>query len=262
MTENWKCPNCASLNPPRRAKCWNCGFAKGGTTAGPNTDVKRSKEPEKPEEKKRNILDRIIRIGGVAAAISGILALVFLLYPAWKPKPPSEIQKVEFIGDMSSETISLEGFLQKEGISYRGVDCDDPTRSGAGKSTEAIESFCTSSLKANGVLFNIPMRIVGTTGNKYYLEWSMFDASNNIEVYSSKSVFSAEIEVQYPSGDQFFSRIWVPTEEYVKGELSGRRYVGGHYVPKVGTFFARVQILDSQKNPVAITQSEEFTIAP
>lgn len=259
MAENWKCPNCASYNPPRRTECWNCGFAKARTTAGPNTDVKRSKEPEKSEEKKRNILDRIIRIGSVAAAISGILALVFLLYPAWKPKPPSEIQKVEFIGDMSSEAISLEGYLQEVGIPYKSDDCN-PLTAEAEQSAEAFRSFCTSELETNGVLFNIPMRIVGTKGNTYYLEWSMYDASNNMEVYSSKSEFSAKIEVQYPSGDQFFSRIWVPTEEFVEGELVGRR-VSGQYVPKVGTFFVRVQILDSQKYPVAITESEEFITA-
>jgi hypothetical protein len=240
MAENWKCPNCASLNPARRTECWNCGFAKAGTTAGPNTDVKRSKEPEKSEEKTRNILDRIIRIGGVAAAISGILALVFLLYPAWKPKPPSEIQKVEFIGNMSSEAISLEGYLQEAGIPYKSADCD-PLTGGAVQSAEAIRSFCTWELESNGVLLNIPMRIVGTTGNTYYLEWSIYDASNNMKVYSSKSDFSAEIEVQYPSGDQLFSRIWVPTEQFVKDEPVGRR-VSGQYFRRVGTFFVRVQI--------------------
>ena len=27
MNENWKCPNCNSLNPERRPECWHCGYS-------------------------------------------------------------------------------------------------------------------------------------------------------------------------------------------------------------------------------------------
>jgi tetratricopeptide (TPR) repeat protein len=77
MVENWTCSTCASLNPPRRDRCWNCGTHRIGvqsaTAMGAST--------RKPAARARAASQRArLGIGVVASAVVMVIGYVALQY--------------------------------------------------------------------------------------------------------------------------------------------------------------------------------------
>ena len=85
------------------------------TTAVENVDMDVTSDPNEPSQppKPRFRLPTVGQISAIVGLIAGVLGLVFLVFPALRPEPPSRLRRVEVSDIRVRQPVTFGRYLKR-----------------------------------------------------------------------------------------------------------------------------------------------------
>ena len=120
--------------------------------------------------------------------IGGVVALVFIFKPGWKPQPPANASKATITDTRVFQPVSFKRYLQRQQL---------PIPAGLSRTY----------LSRPGVMVSFHYEIVGLRHKKLPLRWELSDAATNDLVASKDSAYTLIPANDDDAGDW---SVWVP----------------------------------------------------
>jgi hypothetical protein len=148
--------------------------------------VAQDTPPPKPSRSFRR--PSVGQASAVVGLIGGVVALVFIFKPGWKPQAPSDASKATITDTRVFQPVTFKRYLQRQQL---------PITPGLSKSF----------LNRSGVMVSFHYEIVGLRHKKLPLRWELSNAATNDLVAAENSTFTLTPANDDDAGDW---SVWVP----------------------------------------------------
>jgi hypothetical protein len=118
------------------------------------------------EQPRRRFRLSIAQLGGIVALVTGVVTLVFVFKPGWKPQAPPDVGKATITDVNALRPYTFRRYLQRQGVSEG--------------------TLAPRYLARRGVLIEFHYEIQGLGGKKLPLRWELSDATTNDLVASGQ----------------------------------------------------------------------------
>src|SRR6185312_8340052 len=122
--------------------------------------------PPAATEKKRLPRPTLGQIGAIVGVVGGIVGLVFLFKPGWKPQAPPDVGKAEVTDIRAREPVTFARYLQRLKLPQG--------------------SLSPAQLRRRGALVEFDVQLTGFAGKQLPLRWELVDAKTNDPVASDE----------------------------------------------------------------------------
>lgn len=148
--------------------------------------------PPAAAEKKRLPRPTLGQIGAIVGVIGGIVGLVFLFKPSWKPQAPPDVGKAVVSDVRALEPVTFARYLQRLKL--------------------PPGTLSREQLRRRGALVEFHVLITGFAGKSLPLRWELVDAATNDPVADDEAV--SIVPTTNDDGRKWF--VWVPVPETKK----------------------------------------------
>ncbi|MBA2298734.1 MAG: hypothetical protein H0W14_11940 [Actinobacteria bacterium] len=136
-------------------------------TRVPVEDTTKPTEPSQPP-KPRFRIPSVGQAGAIVGLIAGILGLVFIAFPAWRPQPPPDTGTVQVSDVRVRQPVSFGRYLKRLKLPPGNLS--------------------EQQLSRRGVLIEFQAQIEGFKGKQLPLRWELNDAATNDPVDEDQAV--------------------------------------------------------------------------
>jgi hypothetical protein len=149
-------------------------------------------QPPAAAEKKRLPRPTLGQIGAIVGVVGGVVGLVFLFKPGWKPQPPPDVGKAEVSDIRAREPVTFARYLQRLKLPQG--------------------SLSPAQLRRQGALVEFDVQLTGFAKKQLPLRWELIDAKTNDPVASDEAV--SIVPTTNDDGRKWF--VWVPVPRTTK----------------------------------------------
>jgi hypothetical protein len=129
------------------------------------------------------------QISAIVGLVGGIVALVFIFKPGWKPQPSPDVAKATISDTKVVQPVTFKRYLQRQQLPIS-------------------PSLSAAYLARGGVMIPFHYEIIGLRGKNLPLRWELSDAETNDLVASEDSAFRLTPSTNDEAADW---SIWLPS---------------------------------------------------
>ena len=153
--------------PQRKRRSPTRSSARGLAKAAENAPVENASDGSNDPEPRFRI-PSVGQISAIVGLIAGILGLVFIVFPAWRPEPPPDTGTLQVSDIRVRQPVSFERYLRRLKL--------------------PPGTLSEEQLRRRGVLIEFQLQIEGFKGKQLPLRWELNDAATNDAVDEDQAV--------------------------------------------------------------------------